>query len=140
MRSTREEVFNLGIFDRFRKKKEEKKKEEPMSKLEEICKGDKEIYEALADSMFLDPRKIEVSINDAVEKAKKFEKEKDFVNARVWYKIAGGLAIYEGDIKKVKELFTHVKKLSANEEEIKILKNPEKAVAKAQEYYTKYLT
>lgn len=132
----------MGIFDRFRKKKEEKKTDietvKTMTELEQICGDDKETYEALYNTMFLDPRKITTSMKEAVDNAKKLEKEKDFVRAKTWYEIAGGLAIYEGDVKKVVEYFSACQKLSPNTQYL-ILKNPEKAVAKAQEYYKKYL-
>ncbi|MBX5327784.1 MAG: hypothetical protein QHH18_02515 [Candidatus Bathyarchaeota archaeon] len=48
------------------------------------------------------------------------------------------MAIYEGDVKRVVEFFSAAEKLSPNAR-YTILKNPEKAVAKAQEYYKKYL-
>lgn len=132
----------MGILDRFRKKKEEKKTDTETTKviteLEELCGDDKETYEALKNTMFLDPRKITVSMKEAAENAKKFEKEKDFVRARTWYEIAGGLAIYEGNVKKVVEYFSECEKISPNTK-YPILKNPEKAVTKAQEYYKKYL-
>ena len=130
----------MGILDRFRKKKEEKKKAaaKTRTELEEICGDDKETYEALYNTMFLDPRKITTSMKEAAENAKKFEKEKDLVRARTWYEIAGGLAIYEGNVKKVVEYFSECEKISPNTK-YSILKNPEKAVAKAQEYYKKYL-
>jgi hypothetical protein len=132
----------LGILDRFRKKKEKKKTDAETAKiiteLEQICGDDKETYEALHNTMFLDPRKITTSMKEAAENAKKFEKEKDFVRARTWYEIAGGLAIYEGNVKKVVEYFSECEKISPKTK-YPILKNPEKAVAKAQEYYKKYL-
>ncbi|MGQ9507349.1 MAG: hypothetical protein ACUVTB_05770 [Candidatus Bathycorpusculaceae bacterium] len=132
----------MGILDRFRKKKEEKKTDtetvKTITELEQICEDNKETYEALHNTMFLDPTKITTSMKEAAENAKKFEKEKDFVRARTWYEIAGGLAIYEGNVKKVVEYFSECQKLSPNTK-YSILKNPEKAVAKAQEYYKKYL-
>ncbi len=88
--------------------------------------------------MFLDPRKVGTSMKEAADNAEKSEKEKDFVRARTWYEIAGGLAIYEGNVKKVVEFFTESKK-SHQDTKYTILKNPEKAVAKAQEYYKQYL-
>ncbi|MGQ9544841.1 MAG: hypothetical protein ACUVQX_03550 [Candidatus Bathycorpusculaceae bacterium] len=129
----------MGILDRFRKKKEEKKTEtaKTITELEEICGDDKETYEALHNTMFLDPRKITTSMKEAAENAKKFEKEKDFVKAKTWYQIAGGLAIYEGNVKKVVEYFSECEKISNTK--YAILKNPERAVAKAQEYYKKHL-
>ena len=133
----------LGLLDRFRKK--EKKEEEikmenvgTMTELEQLCDDDKETCEALLNTMFLDPRKIEVSMKEAAEKAKKLEKAKDLLRAKVWYEVAGGLAIYKGNAKKVTEYFKKCEKLSP-ETKYPILKNSEKAVAKAQEYYKKYL-
>jgi hypothetical protein len=132
----------LGILDRFRKKKEEKKTDtetvKMITELEQICGEDKETYEALHNTMFLDPRKITTSMKEAAENAKKFEKAKDFIKARTLYEIAGGLALYEGNVKKVVEYFSECEKISPNTK-YPILKNPEKAVAKAQEYYKKYL-
>ena len=133
----------LGLLDRFRKK--EKKEEEikmenvgTMTELEQLCDDDKETFEALLNTMFLDPRKIEVSMKEAAEKAEKLEKAKDLVRAKVWYEVAGGLAIYKGNVKKVAEYFKKCEKLSP-ETKYPILKSPEKAVVKAQEYYKKYL-
>ena len=128
---------------KFWKKKEdvEKPKEaEPpkLTELEQLCGDDKETYKALSDTMFLDPRKIEVSVKEAAENAKKFKKAKDFVRARVWYEIAGGLSIYERNVKNVVKFFSECEKILP-EGGYLILKNPEKAVAKAQEYYQKYL-
>ena len=132
----------MGLLDRFKRKKKEQKiqvkSEKSVTELKQICGGDQETYEALSNAMFLDPRKIDVSMSTAAEGAKKLEKGKDLVRARMWYEIAGGLAIYEGDAEKVIEYFGRCEKISP---EIKypILKNPKKAVAKAQEYYKKYL-
>jgi len=111
---------------------------ETTTDLEKLCGDDKEVYEALSNTMFLDPRKIGTSIQEAEENAKKFEEAKDFVKAKTWYQIAGGLPIYEGNVKKVIEFFSECEKISPNTKYL-ILKNPEKAVAKAQEYYKKYL-
>ncbi|MEM3641364.1 MAG: hypothetical protein QXH37_05545 [Candidatus Bathyarchaeia archaeon] len=132
----------MGLLDflRRKEKKEDAKTMESqreMTELEKLCGDDKETYEAVLSTMFLDPRKIGVSMKEAAENAKKFEKEKDLTKARVWYQIAGGLAIYEGAVEKVVEYFSKCEKLSG--ESYPILKNPEKAVAKAQEYYEKFL-
>ncbi|MBS7636931.1 hypothetical protein KEJ37_06335 [Candidatus Bathyarchaeota archaeon] len=132
----------MGLLDIFRRKKKEEAKTtvetRRMTELEQLCADDKEAYEALVNVMFLDPRKIGVSMEEAAENAKKFEKEKDFTRARLWYHIAGGLAIYEGNVKKVVEYFGKCEKLSSGTS-YPILKNPERAVAKAQEYYKKFL-
>jgi hypothetical protein len=133
----------LGLLDRFRRKKKVEVKSTTTTtttttELEQICGDDKETYEALLNTMFLDPTKIGISMKEAAENAKKSEKEKDFLRARTWYEIAGGLAIYEGNVKKVEEFFGECEKFSP-ERKYQILKNPEKAVAKAQEFYKKYL-
>ncbi len=130
----------MGLLDRLKKKKEvqtETEAKETVTELEKLCGDDKETYEALLNTMFLDPRKVGASMKDAVENAKKSEKEKDLLRAKVWYEIAGGLAIYEGNVKKVIECFSECEKLS--NVKYPILKNPEKAVSIAQEYYKKYL-
>jgi len=109
------EVFSLGLLDRFRRKKKEKvnvESEKSLTELEKICGGDQETYKALLNTMFLDPRKIDVSMSNAVKTAKEFEKAKDLVRARVWYEIVGGLAIYKGDIKNVIEYFSKCEKIS----------------------------
>ena len=128
--------------DRLRKKKDKEKINNEtaptITELEQLCGDDKETYEALVHAMFLDPRKIEISIKDAVEDAKQFEKANDLVRARAMYEVAGGLAIYEGDLDKVVEFFGKCEELLPDKK-YTILKNPEKAIAVAQEYYKKYL-
>jgi hypothetical protein len=130
----------LGLLDRFRKKKkkEEETEVETISELEQLCGDDKETYEALFNIIFLDPRKIEASVKEAAKKARNFEKSKDSLRAKLWYQIAGGLAIYEGDVENVKKYFSKCEEFAPGTK-YSILKNPEKAVAKAQEYYKKYL-
>jgi len=133
----------LGLLDIFRKKKKEEEKAdvEPtkvITELEKLCGDDRETYEALLNTMFLDPGKLEVSMKEATKNAEKFEKAKDSVRAKIWYEIAGSLAIYEGDVKKVAKFFGKCEKISPGTK-YPILKNPEAAVAKAQEYYKKNL-
>jgi len=132
--------IKLGILDRFRKQKKEEAIEEVkeiITNLEKLCGDDKEVYESLVNTMFLDPRKIDTSMEEAAKKAEDFEKAKDFMRAMIWYETAGGLAIWKGDVKKVVEFFSKCEKISPNIR-YSILKNPEKATAKAKEYYQKY--
>ena len=107
-----------------------------LTTLEQICGSDKETYQALS-YMFLDPRKIDVSTKEAADNAKKAEKEKDLTSARTWYEVAGGLAIYEGDTKRIAEYYGGAERVTG--EKYLIVNNPDKAVAKAQEYYKQYL-
>ena len=133
----------MGFLDRlFGSKKQEKIKEESekeagLTELERLCSDDLEVFEALKTTMFLDPRKVDVSMKDAVARAKELEKAEDNLRAAIWYKIAGGLAIYEGKVSKVKEYFGKYAKLT--KKDLKILEIPEKAVEKAQEYYEQFL-
>jgi hypothetical protein len=123
----------------FGKKKDEKNapKPQPLTELEQLCANDKETYEALLPVMFLDPRKIETTVKQAADNAKRFEKEKDFIRARMWYEVAGGLSLYEGNAKKVAEYYGSAEEITGAK--YLILKNPDKAAAKAQEFYSKYL-
>jgi len=131
--------MTLGLLRRLGKKEVELVSETSgsISELEKLCGDDKVSYEALQHTMFLDPRKISTPMKVAVENARKFEKEKNLGRARIWYDIAGGLAIYEGDARKVMELFNESERISGMK--YPILKDAEKAVAKAQEYYKKNL-
>jgi ribosomal protein L19 len=87
--------------------------------------------------MFLDPRKVDVTMKQAVDNAKRAEKEKDIPRARMGYEVAGGLAIYEGNAKKVVEYYGEAARVTG--EKYLILNNTDKAVAKAQEYYKQHL-
>ncbi|MEM2916765.1 MAG: hypothetical protein QXN63_00195 [Candidatus Bathyarchaeia archaeon] len=109
-----------------------------LTDLEKLCADDKEAYEALKHAMPLDPRKIKTTLQEATENAKKFEKEGNTVKARWWYMVAGELAIYEGDVSKVKQIYGKLSKLTPNVS-YPILEVPERAVKKAQEYYQKFL-
>lgn len=131
----------MSFLKKLIRKKEEKAPvtiEVKKTELEELCDDEKEVYDALCNTMYLDPRKIGTSMKEAEEKAKEAKKSGDLVRAKTWYRIAGGLAIHEGKVKKVVYCFTQCQKLSPNEN-YPILKIPEKAIAKAQEYYKQYL-
>ena len=132
----------MGLRDRFRRKPKETKTDtenvERITDLEQLCGSDKETYEELLHAMFLDPRKVGMTMDEAAENARKTEKAKDLLKAKVWYEIAGGLAIYEGDAKKTAEFFSAAEKISGMR--YPIVKNPEKAVAVAKEFYKKHLT
>jgi hypothetical protein len=133
----------MGILNKLTRRKKTKEKtpekvEDITTELEKFLANDKETYKALQRNMILDPRGVEASMKEAVEKAEELEKQRDNLRARMWYEVAGGLAIYEGDVKKVKEYFSKCAKLSPNIE-YPILENTERAVQKAKEYYKKYL-
>jgi len=128
----------LGKLFRRKEKVSEVEGNSEKTELEVVCANDPEALEALRNVMFLDPRRINLSPEEAAAKAREFEKANDSLMAWVWYRIAGGLAIYEGDVAKVKRYFTKCAEVNPNAD-LKILKIPDRAVKKAQEYYTKYL-
>jgi hypothetical protein len=131
----------VKLFRRRKKEAVEEMKTETVEKtrLERICSDDEKTYDALRHTMFFDPRKISETLDDALEKAKAFEKQGHTERARIWYHVAGGLAIWKGDAAKVKQFFGKCEKLAPNMGYERITKIPEKAVAKAQEYYKTYL-
>lgn len=130
----------LGLFRRKKEEKEEKQiKKVGITDLEEICGNDKEVCKALWHTMFLDPRKIGTTMKEAAKKASDLEKKRKSPQARIWYHIAGGIALWKGNVAKVKEYFSKCAKLAPEMDYELITKIPEKAVAKAQEYYKKFL-
>ena len=81
--------------------------QEPMvlSKLQEITAGDDEMYRSLSRLLFLDPKKIFTSLEDAVSQATTFDSTGNRTRAEVWYRIAGGIALYRGDQDGVRKFF-----------------------------------
>ena len=81
--------------------------EEPLvlSKLQELTVGDAEMYQSLSRLLFLDPKKITTSLEDAVSQATTFDSNGNKTRAEVWYRIAGGIALYRGDSESVRKFF-----------------------------------
>ncbi len=81
--------------------------QEPMvlSKLQEITANDAEMYLSLSRLLFLDPKKINTSLEDAISQANTFESTGNKTRAEVWYRIAGGIALYRGDPESVRKFF-----------------------------------
>ena len=128
----------------FKREKKEKKEETLPQKveitdLERVCGKDKKVCKALQHTMFLDPRKIGATSKDAAKKAADFEKKGENERARIWYHIAGGLALWKGDTTKLKQHFSKCAKLTPEMGYELITKVPEKATANAKKYYAKYL-
>jgi len=141
----------FGIFKRKEKEeketKETKKKEEAAGQkdtvLAELCKGDDELYNALSRTLLLNIENTMSSggIDTRVEKAQEYEKNKDFVRARVEYQVAGELALHEGKAANVQKFFKKAAEVDPSNpfknvfEFLAKKENAEKAVAVAQEYY-----
>src|SRR2546430_12795631 len=90
--------------------------QEPMvhSKLQEITVGDDEMYRSLSRLLFLDPKKIITSLEDAVSQAAAFDSTGNRTRAEVWYRIAGGIALYRGDPEGVRKFFEKAASIAAN--------------------------
>ncbi len=139
----------MGLLDRFRRKKESEVKErkktsESVGKsiLEELCRGDDELLFALTHTVLIDPERLYgEGIDFYIEKAEEFEKEKDFLRARINYQAAGEIALYKGDLAQVQKFFKKCAEMESNPEYKKIFEyyskktNAEKAVKVAREYY-----
>ncbi len=140
----------MGPLGFFRRRKKAEKKEEKTPKptekslLEELCRGDTELLSALNHTVLLDPLRLhEEGIDSYIEKAQEFEKNKDFLRARINYQAAGEIALYEGNLAQVQKFFKKCAELESNPEYKKVFvyyskkANAEKALKIAQEYYTR---
>jgi hypothetical protein len=147
----------LGIFRRKEKEQKEEKGSEKTKKvtptpaqtkktvLEDLVKGDKELYDALSRTLLisLETTKSSGEMDARIEKAQQYEKNKDYIRARVEYQVAGELALYEGKTAQVQKLFKKAAEVDpsfTNKNVFEFLakkENAEKAVAVAHEYYTR---
>lgn len=139
----------MGPLGLFRRKKEEKKegktlKSSEKSLLEELCRGDTELFSVLSHTVLLNPLRLsEEGIDSYIEKAQEFEKNKNFLKARINYQAAGEIALYKGELAQVQKFFKKCAELESNSEYKKIFvyyskkANAEKALKIAQEYYTR---
>src|SRR5947208_15224380 len=76
-----------------------------LSKLQEITVGDAEMYQSLSRLLFLDPKKIITTLEDAVNQATAFDSTGNKTRAEVWYRSAGGIALYRGDPAGARKFF-----------------------------------
>lgn len=133
----------LGIFGR--KKEPEEKKVEEKTLLEELCKGDNELYRALSKTLLLNPEltKKAGEMDARVERAQEYEKNKDYVRARVEYQVAGQLALFEGKKAEAQKFFKKAAEIDPAYPDKSIFEflakkeNAEKAITVAQEYYAR---
>ncbi len=76
-----------------------------LSRLQEIVGDDVEMYRAMSRLLFLDPKKITTPLEEAVSQATGFESSGNKIRAELWYRIAGGIALYRGDAEMVRKFF-----------------------------------
>ena len=107
------------------------------SRLQEITGTDSEMYQLLSRLLFLDPKKIMTSLEDAVSEASTFEKSGNRIRAEVWYRIAGGISLYRGDGDAVRTFFEKAASIAGTARpEFKIAAaRSEEAVSLAKKYY-----
>jgi hypothetical protein len=113
--------------------------QEPMvlSKLQEITAGDAEMYRSLSRLLFLDPKKITTSLEDALSQATSFESTGNKTRAEVWYRIAGGIALYRGDPESVRKFFEKAASIAGDrrQEYKTIASRSQEAVNLARKFY-----
>jgi len=140
----------FGIFKKKKAKIEEiaeKKVEKKTQKtlLEELCKGDNELYNALSRNLLLnlEATKIDGEIDTRTEKAQEYERSKDFLKARIEYQVAGQLALHEGQAAQVQKFFKKAAEVDPTYpgkgffEFFAKKENAEKAITVAREYYAR---
>jgi hypothetical protein len=138
----------MGLLDFLRGKKETKKTKEETpesaetSLLEELCKGDTNLFNALSHTLLLNPQRlVKEGIESQVKQAEESRKNKDLLRARIHYQAAGEIALYEGKLEQMREFFKKCAELEADPEYKKVFTyfsrkaNAEKALKVAQEYY-----
>jgi len=137
----------LGI-SRKERKEEKKETAAPQSAqeklLDELCGDDRELYEVSIITILLNPgMTVKEGVNSYIEKAEEYKKTKDNVKARIAYQIAGEISLYEGNLSQAQELFKKAAEADPNYlfrkafEYFSQKKNAERALAVAQEFYTK---
>ena len=108
-----------------------------LSKLQEITGSDIEMYQSLSRLLFLDPKKITTSLEDAISQANSFESTGNKTRAEVWYRIAGGIALSRGDADGVRKFFEKASSIAGDRRpEYKTIANrAQDAVNLARKYY-----
>lgn len=133
----------------FRRKEKEKKEaaasqQAPKTLLEELCKDDKELLEVMSRTILLNPETtLKEGIDFYVDKAQEHEKSGDLVKARIAYQVAGEISQYEGKLVQTQKFFKKAAEVDPNYVNRQVFEyyakkeNADRALAVAQEYYTK---
>ncbi len=87
--------------------------------------------------LFLDPQRITISLEEAIGQAAKFESMGNRTRAEVWYRIAGGIALHQGDADGVRKFFEKAASISGDSKpEYKTAASrSQEAVSVARKYY-----
>jgi hypothetical protein len=108
-----------------------------LSRLQELTGSDAEMYQAMSRLLFLDPKKIMNTLEEAVNQATTFESNGSNTRAEVWYRIAGGIALYQGDAEAVRKFFEKASSVAGGPrpEYKTAASRSQDAVALAKKYY-----
>jgi hypothetical protein len=131
--------LTFGLFGKKKPQTQEVTNPEPavLSRLEEITSNDEEMYRSMSRLLFMDPKKITTSSEEAVSQATNFEATGNKIRAEIWYRIAGGIALYKGDTEAVRKFFEKAASISGGSKpEYKtIASRAQDAVSIAGKYY-----
>jgi len=135
----------MAPFGIFRKeKKEAAAKPAQKTLLEELCGGNDELYRALSRTILLNPQiTVKEGIDSYIERAEEYEETGDRARARIAYQVAGEISLYNGKLAQAQKFFKKAAEVDPNFENRNIFEylskkeNTERALAVAQEFYTK---
>jgi len=131
--------LTLGLFGKKKTQTQANPNSEPpmLSRLQEIIGSDTEMYRTMSRLLFMDPKKITSSLEEAVSQAANFEASGNKTRAEVWYRIAGGIALYRGDAEGVRKFFEKAASISggAKPEYKTVANRSQEAVSIARKYY-----
>ena len=135
----RESQLTAGLLGRKKLQTQSDPSAEPivLNKLQEITGLDTDMYRALSKLLFLDPKRISLSLEDAIAQASDFEAAGNTTRAEVLYRIAGGIALYKGDAGAVRKYFEKAASIAGGSkpEYATIAGRASEAVGLAQKYY-----
>ncbi len=108
-----------------------------LSRLQELTGSDPELYQVMSRLLFLDPKKITTSFEEALRQASELESSGNKLRAETWYRIAGGIALYRADPDGVRKYFEKASSIAGDSrpEYKTIAKRSEEAVEIAKKYY-----
>jgi len=109
-----------------------------MNRLQELTLSDAELYQSLSRTLFIEPKRINTSLETALSQASDFEVKGDKIRAEVWYRIAGGIALFRGDVAGVRKYFDKASAMAdgSRPEYKKLSERAEDAVGIAGKYYS----
>ncbi|HKZ93785.1 MAG TPA: hypothetical protein VJ249_04290 [Candidatus Bathyarchaeia archaeon] len=141
----------LGLFRKKEKQPTETAKERQAATLstertllDELCNGNKELYEAMSRTLLLNPETtVKEGTDFHAEKGQQYEEDQKLRNARIEYQVAGQIALYEGKLQQVQKFFKKAAEVEPDYEFKRAFEyfgkkeNAERAISVAREFYKK---